>query len=109
MAIRYIVDNVQDAVSFYTQHLGFVIHKNWGPVVILRKEDLELWVSGPLSSAGKTLLDNKKPLPGGSNRLVTTVTNLQETIERLKGSLRRTPHHPRRPSCARRRFSADAW
>lgn len=84
MAVRYIVHNVEEAVNFYTKCLGFAIQKNWGPVVILTKENLELWISGPTSSAGRTLLNHQKPLAGGSNRLVVTVMDIQQTIEDLK-------------------------
>ena len=84
MAVRYIVDNVKEAVKFYTKYLGFVIKKDWGPVVILKKDSLELWVSGPLSSAGKTTLKGQKPMPGGSNRLVVNIHSLQKVVKEFK-------------------------
>ncbi len=84
MAVRYIVDNVKKATKFYVEYLGFVIKKDWGPVVILTMENIELWVSGPTSSAGKTILNGRKPMPGGSNRLVVKIKYLQKKIEELK-------------------------
>jgi catechol 2,3-dioxygenase-like lactoylglutathione lyase family enzyme len=47
------VDNVRAASAFYTEHLGFTEKENWGPIVILERDDLELWLSGPGTSAAK--------------------------------------------------------
>ncbi|MBI3620461.1 VOC family protein [Candidatus Roizmanbacteria bacterium] len=84
MAVRYIVDNVEKAVKFYTSYLGFFIKNDWGPVVILNANNLELWLSGPLSSAGKTVVDGYKPTPGGSNKIVVEIKNLEKQIDKLK-------------------------
>ncbi len=49
---RYIVTDVDQAVTFYTSNLGFSLEKNFAPAVaILQREDLELVVSGPKASA----------------------------------------------------------
>jgi catechol 2,3-dioxygenase-like lactoylglutathione lyase family enzyme len=47
------VDDVRAASAFYIEHLGFTEKENWGPIVILEREDLELWLSGPGTSAAK--------------------------------------------------------
>ena len=51
-AVRYLVDNLRDARAFY-ERLGFTEKENWGPIVILERDDLELWLSGPGTSAAK--------------------------------------------------------
>ena len=52
-AVRYMVDNLRDSVAFYVNQLGFTEKENWGPIVILERGDLELWLSGPGTSAAK--------------------------------------------------------
>jgi len=52
-AVRYMVDNLRAATAFYVEQLGFTEKENWGPIVILERGDLELWLSGPGTSAAK--------------------------------------------------------
>ena len=52
-AVRYMVDDVRAAAAFYVERLGFTEKENWGPIVILERDDLELWLSGPGTSAAK--------------------------------------------------------
>ena len=47
------VDDLRAAVAFYRDQLGFTEKENWGPIVILERDDLELWLSGPGTSAAK--------------------------------------------------------
>ena len=50
-AVRYMVTDVDAAVAFYTEHLGFQLERRWGPpFAILASKDLELWISGPGTS-----------------------------------------------------------
>ena len=50
---RYIVDDVDQAVAFYTSRLGFQLKRQYGPAMaILQREDLELWLAGPPASQG---------------------------------------------------------
>ncbi|MBB3916005.1 MULTISPECIES: VOC family protein [Rhizobium] len=73
-AIRYIVNDVGEAVSFYTTHLGFALEQQFGPAMaILTREDLTLWVAGPLASAYRAMPDGRQPAPGGWNRIVLEV------------------------------------
>ena len=83
--IRYLVDDVEAAIAFYTRHLGFAVEQQMGPAfAIVSRGDLVLWLSGPQSSAARPMPDGSRPEPGGWNRLVLEVEDLQATVERLK-------------------------
>jgi catechol 2,3-dioxygenase-like lactoylglutathione lyase family enzyme len=83
--VRYLVRDVDAAVSFYTTHLGFVLDRRMGPpFAIVRKGDLHLWLSGPESSAARPMPDGRHPEPGGWNRVVIEVEDLQATVRQLK-------------------------
>ena len=55
--VRYFVDDVDAAVSFYIQHLGFELDFNVGPFAMITKDDLTLLISGPKTSAARPMLD----------------------------------------------------
>jgi catechol 2,3-dioxygenase-like lactoylglutathione lyase family enzyme len=85
--IRYLVDDVETCVAFYTQHLGFEVKERWGPfIVIVTREDLSLWLSGPQTSAAKPMPDGRKPIPGGWNRLVIVVKDTVATAATLRAA-----------------------
>lgn len=72
-------------MAWYRQVLGFEVVEEWGPAfAILRKGDDVLWVSGPQTSAAQPMTDGSKPVPGGWNRIVVEVDNLEAAIESLK-------------------------
>ena len=74
MAIaRYLVDDLDDAVSFYVERLGFREGRSFGPVTLVHRDDLELWLSAPGSSAG----GQEGAAPGGWNRIVLEVPELE--------------------------------
>ncbi len=82
---RYIVTDVDQAVTFYTSNLGFSLEKNFAPAVaILQREDLELVVSGPRASASRPMTDGSKPVSGGWNRIVILVEDLAEFVLKLR-------------------------
>jgi catechol 2,3-dioxygenase-like lactoylglutathione lyase family enzyme len=84
--VRYIVDDVDDAVSFYTSRLGFSLEQQFGPAMaILQKDDLQLWVAGPKASASRPMPDGSQPAPGGWARFVLTVDDLASLVSKLKG------------------------
>ena len=84
--VRYIVDDVDRAVAFYTSKLGFGLEQQFGPAMaILKRGDLQLWIAGPLASASKPMPDGSKPIPGGWNRIVVTVDDLEGLVTRLRG------------------------
>jgi catechol 2,3-dioxygenase-like lactoylglutathione lyase family enzyme len=83
--IRYLVLSVDDALPFY-QAMGFELEARWGPpFAIVTRADLSLWLSGPGTSASRPLGDGSTPTPGGWNRIVVEVEDLDATIERLRG------------------------
>jgi len=68
--VRYMVDNVEAAVDFYTTHLGFtLISKTLPAFADVARGDLRLLLSGPASSAGRPLPDGRRRSPGGWNRI----------------------------------------
>jgi catechol 2,3-dioxygenase-like lactoylglutathione lyase family enzyme len=84
-AVRYLVHDVDAAVGFYTQHLGFAVKQQFGPAIaILARDDVTLWVAGPTASAARPMPDGRKPEPGGWNRFVIEVKDLSEIVGRLR-------------------------
>lgn len=84
--VRYLVDDVDAALAFY-RTLGFAEVERWGqPFAIVRKDDLELWLSGPGTSASKPMPDGARPIPGGWNRLVIAVDDIAATIAALRAA-----------------------
>ncbi len=83
--IRYFVSDVEEAVAFYTQQLGFSLDQQFGPIAMVSREDLQLWLSGPRTSAARPMPDGRIPEPGGWNRLVIQVDDLTSLVEKLRG------------------------
>ena len=85
--VRYIVHDVEAAIAFYTQHLGFelVMHPA-PPFAMLSRGDLRLVLSAPNPSGGggQSMPDGSKPEPGGWNRFAIEVDDLAATVERLR-------------------------
>jgi catechol 2,3-dioxygenase-like lactoylglutathione lyase family enzyme len=85
--VRYLVTNVDEALSFYTQLLGFEERERWGSAfAIVAHGDLTLWLSGPETSAAKPMPDGRQPEPGGWNRLVIETDALESLVEKLKAA-----------------------
>lgn len=85
--IRYIVDDVDQALDFYVGKLGFTLEQRLGPpFAMITKGDLRLWLSGPGTSARRAMPDGREPEPGGWNRLVVEVTSIAETVAALKAA-----------------------
>lgn len=86
--IRYIVNDVDAAVAFYTSNLGFLVEKNFSPAIaILVHGDLTLLVSGPKASASKPMLDGTTPGPGGGwNRILLDYEDLESVVSTLKAN-----------------------
>ena len=84
-AVRYLVKDVDRAVAFYTQHLGFKLDQQSGTAfAIISNEDLTLWLSGPQSSGARPLPDGRRQEPGGWNRFVVIVAELPSRVATMK-------------------------
>ena len=85
--VRYIVNDVDAAISFYCQHLGFKEVMHPAPAfAMLMRGDLRLLLSAPNPSAGggQAMPDGTKQAPGGWNRFAVEVSNLANTVETLR-------------------------
>jgi catechol 2,3-dioxygenase-like lactoylglutathione lyase family enzyme len=87
LSVRYIVDDVDAAVDFYTSHLQFEVSMKPGPgFAMLRRGDLRLLlnVPGGGGGAGQQLADGSNPEPGGWNRFQVQVDDLDTTVAALR-------------------------
>lgn len=82
--VRYFVTDIEEAIAFYTEKLGFSLEQNFGPFAVVLKDDLRLWLSDPRTSAARPMSDGRVPEPGGWNRLVIQVDDLASLVEKLK-------------------------
>src|SRR5215210_3720134 len=81
------VDDVENAVSFYTTHLGFTLRSNPAPAFAdVVRGNLRLLLSGPTSSAGRPMPDGRTPSPGGWNRIHLIVDDVAADVERLRAA-----------------------
>jgi catechol 2,3-dioxygenase-like lactoylglutathione lyase family enzyme len=82
---RYLVGDVDAAIAFYTGNLGFTLEQQMGPAfAIVSRDELSLWLSGPQSSAARPMPDGRQPQPGGWNRFVVEVEDLESKVAELK-------------------------
>ena len=83
--VRYLVDDVGAAVTWYTTHLGFTLQTNAAPAFAdVTRGPLRLLLSGPKSSAGRLMADGVRPAPGGWNRIHLIVDDLAAEVARLR-------------------------
>lgn len=85
--VRYMVDDVDAAVDFYTRHFGFELGQNASPAFaeVIRGR-LRLLLSGPRSSAGRPMPDGRQPVPGGWNRIHCIVEDIGAEVDRLRSA-----------------------
>jgi catechol 2,3-dioxygenase-like lactoylglutathione lyase family enzyme len=84
--VRYMVDDVDQAIAFYTGLLGFEVLNNFSPAFAdVRRGNLRLLLAGPSSSAGRPMPDGRKPEPGGWNRIHFIVDDIDTEVTRLRG------------------------
>jgi glyoxylase I family protein len=82
--IRYQIKDVQRAVEFYTTHLGFKLeHQQLPAFATVSLGDLKLLLSGPGASGSRPMPDGRRQDPGGWNRIVLRVANVQQAIDAL--------------------------
>ena len=85
--VRYMVDDVDAAVAWYTQHLGFTLLSNAAPAFAdVTLGSLRLLLSGPKSSAGRPMPDGDRPGAGGWNRIHLIVDDLTAEVARLRAA-----------------------
>jgi predicted enzyme related to lactoylglutathione lyase len=81
------VDDVESAVAFYTTHFGFTLRTSAAPAFAdVVRGNLRLLLSGPTSSAGRSMPDGRTPEPGGWNRIHFIVEDIGAEIERLRAA-----------------------
>lgn len=87
VTVRYIVDDVDEAISFYTEFLDFSIKMHPAPTfAMLNRGDLLLAISAPSeqSGGGQIMPDGTKPEPGGWNRISLQTSDLKGMVEDLR-------------------------
>jgi catechol 2,3-dioxygenase-like lactoylglutathione lyase family enzyme len=85
VAVRYMVDDVDESVTFYTKILGFELLSNNAPAMAnVKRGNLRLLLAGPTSSAGQPMPDGTKPGPGGWNRIHFVVDDIEAEVSRLR-------------------------
>jgi glyoxylase I family protein len=82
--VRYQVADLERAIAFYTENLGFRLVQRAGPVGIVARGALHLLFSGPNSSGSRPMPDGAQQTPGGWNRIVLYVDDLDASIARLE-------------------------
>jgi len=88
-SVRYIVNDVDAAISFYTSRLAFTLDMHPAPTfAILSRGDLQLFLSATTGPGGgsQTLPGGRRPEPGGWNRIVLIVDDLQQEVQRLRNA-----------------------
>ena len=86
VSVRYIVEDVGEAIEFYSRHLGFGVEFNPAPgFAALSRGDLRLLLNAPgAGGAGQAMPDGRQPEPGGWNRIQLEVQDLAGEVERLR-------------------------
>ena len=85
VSVRYMVDDVDAAIAFYTRLLGFELSTRAAPAFAdVKRGNLRLLLAGPTSSAGRPMPDGAKPGPGGWNRIHFIVDDLGAEVFRLR-------------------------
>ena len=87
--VRYIVDDVDAAIGFYTERLGFKVDMHPAPgFAALSRGDLQILFNRPGGGggAGQSMPDGQAPAPGGWNRVQLEVDDLEATVNALRGS-----------------------
>lgn len=85
--VRYMVDDIDAAIAFYTTQLGFKLITRYAPAFAdVMRGDLRLLLSASTSSAGRPMPDGRQPVPGGWNRFQFIVDDIEAEVERLRAA-----------------------
>lgn len=85
--LRYLVNEVETSIEFYTKHLDFNLVEQMGSAfAIVAKDDLKIWLSSPQSSAARPMPDGRKPEAGGWNRFVIEVDDIESLVASMKSA-----------------------
>lgn len=86
VSFRYIVDDVEAAIGFYTRHLGFSVDLHPAPgFAMLSRGDLRLLLNAPgAGGAGQSMPDGRRPEPGGWNRIQLVFEDLASEVQKLR-------------------------
>jgi catechol 2,3-dioxygenase-like lactoylglutathione lyase family enzyme len=83
--VRYMVDDVEQSIDFYTKLLDFELLTSAAPAFAdVKRGNLRLLLAGPTSSAGRPMPDGAKPGPGGWNRIHFIVDDIGAEVTRLR-------------------------
>ena len=84
VSVRYMIDDVDAAVAFYSSHLGFTLDVDSAPAFAsVTRGNLRLLLSGEKSSGRKAISDGTKPVAGGWNRILLEVADIKAEAARL--------------------------
>jgi len=88
VSVRYIVTDVDAAIAFYTEHLGFQVDMHPAPgFAAISRGNLQLLLNRPgAGGAGQAMPDGQMPTPGGWNRIQIEAEDLEATVEKLKAA-----------------------
>lgn len=87
VSVRYMVDDVDAAIKWYTRRLGFSLLNDRAPAFAdVKRGSLRLLLSGETSSAGRAMPDGEQPRPGGWNRIHPVVDDLASEVARLRAA-----------------------
>lgn len=87
VTVRYMIDDVATAITFYTTHFGFALESEALPAfAAVTRGPLRLLLSGPASSGRRAMPDGRRPVPGGWNRIQISVADLKIEVDRLRAA-----------------------
>jgi catechol 2,3-dioxygenase-like lactoylglutathione lyase family enzyme len=85
--VRYLVMDVERSIGFYTEALGFKLDQSMAPAFArVSRNGITLWLAGPKSSAARPMPSGERPGPGGWNRFVLEVDDLESRVAQMKRS-----------------------
>lgn len=84
--VRYMIEDTDTSITFYTELLGFEVEMRTPAFSIVSRGDLKILLSDPRTSARRPMSDGRVPEPGGWNRIVIECDDLESEVERLSGA-----------------------